>query len=424
MRTLSRLLASLFVVPAAAVAFADPTFTVVSTLRVDDFRTTALAVNDLGQAVGSHAYTGTTTVGKKSRAYQGFSAFLTAADSTTVTEVLPLTGLGTAVTTSTSVASEMALTTATGGDSDTTSGTGSGAHGGGGGGSCDGGKGAVFTSTLTAINASGVAAGESSAAVASGTKTIDLQHAVVFSGGKLTDLGALSATGSSTASGINASGLVVGASSVAGTRGHAFSDDGTTMTDLGTLGGKYSAATAVNDAGTIVGGASLSTGVTHPFSFASGTMTDLGLPTGFASAKALAISSAGTIVGRGDVAATTGTGRHAHTVHTTHAFLFSGGAYTDLGSLYTNARSGLASPIVARGVNASGIVVGDTQDTGGKPRAFVYQGGTLYDLNASLPTADAGYTLVSATSITDGGYVSAIAVDASGKQYGLVLKLG
>lgn len=360
--------ATVIAIALAAVASADPSYTVVAALRVSDSRTTALGVNELGQIAGLRAYTGTTIVNSKSQKYEGVNAFLTAANGVDATDVLPLPGRG--------IVSK---------------------------GKC---RGFVFTSGLAAVNASGVAVGESSVAVGSGSSLTYAQHAVVYNASTLTDLGVLGdSEGQSTAVGINASGVIVGTSTVSNRSVHAFAYDGTTLKDLGTLGGKVSYAAAVNDAGTIVGGSTLLKGALHPFSYANGAMTDLGLPDGFKDASATAISSNGTIVGWGNAG----------------AFYYKAGAYTKLGSLYTV--RGKATPMQASGVNASLTIVGSTVNASGKPRAFIYQAGSLYDLNASLPSAYAGWTIVSATAITDSGYISAIGVDAAGKQYGLLLKL-
>jgi probable HAF family extracellular repeat protein len=48
------------------------------------------------------------------------------------------------------------------------------------------------------------------------------------------------------------------------------------MTDLGTLGGTYSAAFGINDRGEIVGEAETATGDVHAFLFKDGVMHDLG----------------------------------------------------------------------------------------------------------------------------------------------------
>ena len=169
----------------------------------------------------------------------------------------------------------------------------------------------------------------------------------------MTDLGTLG--GSSQANGINASGQVVGWAETARGARHAFLYTGSTMTDLGTLGGTISEASGINASGQVVGW-SFTTGNAsrHAFLYTGSTMTDLGTITG-------PITEANDINDSGQIVGDSGG----------HAFLYSGSTMTDLGD-----------NSAALGINASGQIVGYS---GG--HAFLYSGSTMTDLNTLIDPA-------------------------------------
>lgn len=150
--------------------------------------------------------------------------------------------------------------------------------------------------------------------------------------------------------GINNNGQVVG--TMPGSKGYdAFFYNGSTVVNIGNLGGAICSAVAVNDLGQVVGrGLPFPDNnyVWHAFRYDSttATMTDLGSLTGAAgSSEAHAINRIGQIVG----IATTPDGPHA--------FLHSGSMMTDLNTLLDSSGTGYTVR-AAYGINDRGQIVG------------------------------------------------------------------
>jgi len=115
-------------------------------------------------------------------------------------------------------------------------------------------------SEATAINATGQVVGFSR--IAAGGFDV---HAVVWDRGVLRDLGPGRALA------INARGQVTGFGAA-----HAFLWNGTTLMDLGTLGGGTSMGTIINQRGQVAGLSSLASGTSHAFFWDGAAMQDLG----------------------------------------------------------------------------------------------------------------------------------------------------
>lgn len=167
-------------------------------------------------------------------------------------------------------------------------------------------------------------------------------HAMKVVNGTMTDLGSI-ARGGSGAWAINDSGLIVGYSIVQGGKSHAMKYD-TRMRDLGSLPGRdNSNATAVNNAGQIVGYAYTPNcngcAPEHAFLYSGSTMTDLGTLGGTRS-YALGINDTGVVVGT----STTSAGKY-------HAFTYDNGVMRDI-TPDANVANALA-------INANGVIVGE-----------------------------------------------------------------
>jgi uncharacterized repeat protein (TIGR01451 family) len=141
------------------------------------------------------------------------------------------------------------------------------------------------------INASGQVVGYSANASSN-------FQAFLYSGGVMTDLGTLGGS-LSYATSINDSGQVVGWADIASGQSHAFLYSGGVMSDLGTLpGGSSSSASGINASGQVVGGATIdSSGDTHAFLYSGGVMSDLGSLPGVSSSTATGINASGQVIG-------------------------------------------------------------------------------------------------------------------------------
>jgi probable HAF family extracellular repeat protein len=133
------------------------------------------------------------------------------------------------------------------------------------------------------------------------------------------------------------------------------------LTDLGTLGGRFSTAYAINDRGQVVGESeTLPATGQHAFLWQSGRMQDLGIGDG--PSEAHGINNRGQVVGWFSVAPPD-----------LHAFLWEEGQMRDLGTL-----GGASS--WATGINDEGQVTGWSKNAQGEERAFLWEAGRMLDL--------------------------------------------
>lgn len=196
--------------------------------------------------------------------------------------------------------------------------------------------------------------------------------------------------GHSVANGVNASGSIVGRYTQAEDHAFIFYPDGTVQ-DLG-----VGIATAVNDGDMVTGYLTFS-GFARASVWSEGVQTLLGT-LGGPSSYGLAINSLGQVAGSSSVGLTT-----------QHAFVFTDGVgMVDLGTLG-------GSNSIAYGINSSGSIVGMSQNSAGTSVAFVCSGGVMVDLNSLLSNQPAGWTLASASAVSENGYIVGHAVSSDGQ---------
>lgn len=135
-------------------------------------------------------------------------------------------------------------------------------------------------------------------------------------------------------------------------------------------GGTWTEPTAVNDFGMVVGFGDVAGGAVHAFKFRNGIIQDIGVQPGYLNTKALGVNGNGEIVGSAST-----TARPRSTV----AVIWSQAGHL---SQLPSTRSVQAS--IARGINASGVVVGSFRDIQGDWHAARWTHAGLEDLDLGL----------------------------------------
>ncbi len=174
---------------------------------------------------------------------------------------------------------------------------------------------------------------------------------------------------------------------------HAFLYSGGQLKDLGTLGAVFDSSYAygINNAGQVIGVSKTASGFYHAFLYSNGHMTDLGnLGKGLQVSTASAINNIGQITGSSD-------GR---------AFLYANGQMQELGTI----TGSVYETNEGLGINDAGQIVGDAAGPYNFQHAFLYSGGQMLDLNNLIDPA-LHLTLIEATGINDQGQILAISND-------------
>jgi len=185
------------------------------------------------------------------------------------------------------------------------------------------------------------------------------------------------------------------------------------MRDLGSLGGgTCTLASDLNKRGQVVGyGVPAGDTFLRAFLWEDGSIRDLGGSLGGSSTGAFVVNDAGHAAGFAAVA-----GDYFY-----HAALWKRiGQITDLGTIGSDPCSS------AKAINAKGQVVGDSislsncQTNGDASRAFLWEDGVIFDLNALIP-AGSPLHLIHPQNINDRGEIAGLGVDASGHQHAFLL---
>ena len=225
----------------------------------------------------------------------------------------------------------------------------------------------------------------------------------------ITDLGTLGGMQAG-AYDVNASGQVTGYATIPGDTPaptpnnpntyYAFRYSNGTMTNLSTLGGPTSVGAAINDAGQVTGSSETTQHwmdrygnkyyYDHAFLYSNGTMTDLGTLPGYLKSSGSGINNAGHVVGYSSDPVIEGNPSY-------RAFLYKDGAMSELGTLGGPTSS-------ANDINDAGQVTGSASLPGNTgTHAYLYTNGTMTDLGTLE-----GHTFSSGYAINASGQVTGI----------------
>jgi len=170
---------------------------------------------------------------------------------------------------------------------------------------------------------------------------------------------------------------------------HAFLDVGLGPTDIGTLGGNFSAGAGINQHDEVVGSSNVTSGgPNHVFVYSHGSFHDVGMFQGYPS-QGTAINDRGDIIGAASPPSGSAIG-----------FVYRDGGFEPLRGL----EGGTSS--LPSGINLGGDVVGSSSvGSGGANHAFVYHHGKVMDLNGLVSPVLP--LLTSAAGIDDKGQIVA-----------------
>jgi probable HAF family extracellular repeat protein len=226
-----------------------------------------------------------------------------------------------------------------------------------------------------------------------------LSHAVLYSNGTMYDIHSPSLFPSGTsATAINASGVVVGEGHLDNDSFQVFLYSNGQIVNLGPPGSYQAAPAAINDSGEIIGNYYTSSTDNGPFLYSNGRFTKLAAGPPGTTVTANAINNNGVIVGA-----------ISYNTNSTvsHAALYSNGVWKDLGTL-----PGATTGTAAVGINTAGqiIAVAGYRVTSyhpfipAKTVACIIQNGVVVNLNTLIPT-NSGFNLSRAIAINNAGQI-------------------